>query len=184
MARDNSSFHVLLGILGEGPCSGYDIKKKVESEIGHYYKISNGQIYPTLKRLTESGHATQETENSPGKPGRKVYSITDMGRAVFREWLDRPVDYQNPGGNELLLKLHFGAQADIGRCFQLLARHREKNDKMYSTYLEIEKQFYSGKIDGLSEHYSYLTLLHGLMITKASVDWCDKATDILKSHKQ
>lgn len=180
MARDNSSFYVLLGILGEKASSGYDIKKKVENEIVHYYKISNSQIYPALKGLLDDGYVTLEVKRSDGKPDRKVYSITESGRAIFREWLDRPVDYQNPGGNELLLKLHFGSLTDIGHNISLLSRHREIQAGMHSAYIGIQKEFFAGKIDNPQMVYSFITLQHGLVVTQAGMQWCDEAIDMLK----
>jgi PadR family transcriptional regulator, regulatory protein AphA len=180
MARDNSSFFVLLGILDAEASSGYDIKKKVENEIGHYYRISNSQIYPTLKKLLELGYATFLVERNDGKPDRKVYSVTESGRAVFREWLKRPVDYQNPGGNELLLKIYFGPITDIGRNIELISRHREIQAEMYRVYIDIEKNYFTGKMDSAQMYYSFITLVHGLMLTQASMAWCDEAIALLK----
>ena len=45
----------LLGLLGQRPRSGYDIKRTVDRTIRHFWAASYGQIYPELKRLEEAG---------------------------------------------------------------------------------------------------------------------------------
>lgn len=180
MARNNSSFFAILGILYSGAKSGYDIKKKLENEIGYYFKISNGQIYPALKHLDAMGYATVSVQRNESKPERKVYSLTEMGKAAFREWLSQPVDYQNPGGNELLLKLHFGAIAGTGHSMELIARHAGMNAREQARYSEIETFLNLDAIRTAPEYYSYITLRFGQIVVQAHLDWCREAEEILK----
>ena len=46
---------VCLGILTEGPASGYDLKKEFESTFGHFFAAGYGSIYPALSSLAEQG---------------------------------------------------------------------------------------------------------------------------------
>lgn len=39
----------------EGPMSGYDMKKTVDSSVGLFYRTSYGSLYPALKRLANKG---------------------------------------------------------------------------------------------------------------------------------
>src|SRR6202795_1697292 len=79
----------VLGMLGWGPASGYDLKKRIESSVAHFWSESYGQIYPILARLASEGLAERRLERQKGKPDRYVYSITVAGqerlRAVVRE---------------------------------------------------------------------------------------------------
>src|SRR5688572_19811352 len=106
MARTNRTRYVILGLLSGGPRSGYDIKRVIEETISHFWSESYGQIYPTLQTLMEEGLATADTDVQEGKPSRKVYSLTEAGRAELRSWISAPVD-QTPVRLELLLKLYF-----------------------------------------------------------------------------
>ncbi|MCB8874795.1 PadR family transcriptional regulator [Acidisoma silvae] len=72
---------VLLGMIAEAPRHGYELIKAIEDRLGGGYSPSPGVIYPTLTLLSELGYATvSETEG-----GRKLYTITDLGRAHLAE---------------------------------------------------------------------------------------------------
>ena len=71
---------VCLGMLTEGPASGYDLKKEFESTFSHFFAAGYGSIYPALSTLSEKGLVECEEIPQEGKPDRKVYRITDKGR--------------------------------------------------------------------------------------------------------
>ena len=48
--RDKLSY-IILGLLKTEPLSGYDLKKKFESEVGEFWQANTGQIYPSLRVL-------------------------------------------------------------------------------------------------------------------------------------
>jgi DNA-binding PadR family transcriptional regulator len=72
---------VILRLIAEKPCYGYEIIKAIEEELGGAYSPSPGVVYPTLTLLEETGHATVSTDER----GKKLYSITDEGRAHLTE---------------------------------------------------------------------------------------------------
>lgn len=73
-----------LGILAFGEATGYEIKKmSEEGRFSHFIDASYGSIYPALTRLTEQGLVECREEQQSGKPDRKIYSITEAGRAAF-----------------------------------------------------------------------------------------------------
>jgi DNA-binding PadR family transcriptional regulator len=72
-----------LGLLTFGEASGYDLKKTFESSLGHFYAAGFGSIYPALASLADAGHVTCEEVPQDGRPDRKVYRITEAGRAHF-----------------------------------------------------------------------------------------------------
>jgi DNA-binding PadR family transcriptional regulator len=75
---------ICLGILTRGDATGYEIKKLFEDgRFGYFVEASFGSIYPALGRLTEESLVSLREEAQSGRPGRKVYSITDKGRAAF-----------------------------------------------------------------------------------------------------
>ncbi len=80
----------ILGYLSMKPLSGYDIKKLFNMSAAFFWPADQAQIYRSLKRLVDEG-AIELSEYSQGETvNRKVYSITDKGRAVLREWLIAP----------------------------------------------------------------------------------------------
>jgi DNA-binding PadR family transcriptional regulator len=73
-----------LGILSMGEATGYEIKKALEEgPFGHFLEASFGAIYPALGRLTEEGLVACRAETHPGRPERKIYSLTGAGERAF-----------------------------------------------------------------------------------------------------
>ncbi len=73
-----------LGILSVGEASGYEIKKDIEEGMfSHFIEASFGSIYPALTQLAGEGLLTVRAEEQTGKPDKKVYAITEQGRAAL-----------------------------------------------------------------------------------------------------
>jgi|SRR6185503_11796230 len=73
--------YVILRLLQEKPRHGYDIIKELESRFEGTYAPSPGVVYPTLTMLEDLGYAVAVPEES----GKKIYEITDAGRAFLAE---------------------------------------------------------------------------------------------------
>jgi DNA-binding PadR family transcriptional regulator len=69
----------LLRLLDEEPRHGYEVIRLLRDRFMGVYAPSPGTIYPRLARLEEEGLVTHDEEN-----GRKVYRITEAGRAELR----------------------------------------------------------------------------------------------------
>ena len=81
---------VCLGVLTLGDASGYEIQKNVKRGCFQlFFDASYGSIYPALSKLTAEGMVTGVTKSRPGKPDKKVYSITPHGRLAFVEALSQ-----------------------------------------------------------------------------------------------
>jgi DNA-binding PadR family transcriptional regulator len=70
----------LLKLLDESPRHGYDVIRELEDRFMGLYTPSAGTVYPRLARLESEGLVTHEVNE-----GRKVYRITDAGRAELAE---------------------------------------------------------------------------------------------------
>ena len=70
----------LLKLLDESPRHGYDVIRELEDRFMGLYSPSAGTVYPRLARLESEGLVTHDVEE-----GRKVYRITDAGRAELAE---------------------------------------------------------------------------------------------------
>ena len=66
----------LLKLLADGPKHGYELIRSLENRFHGLYAPSAGTIYPRLARLEADGLVTHTAAG-----GRKVYGITDAGRA-------------------------------------------------------------------------------------------------------
>jgi DNA-binding PadR family transcriptional regulator len=81
-----------LSILYNGEASGYDIRRLcTEGNFAYFVEASYGSIYPALARLEDDGLVASRTEQQAGKPSRKVYTITEAGKAAFCAELSEPL---------------------------------------------------------------------------------------------
>ncbi|MDA0634907.1 PadR family transcriptional regulator [Nonomuraea sp. MCN248] len=79
----------LLKLLEESPRHGYEVIRLLQDRFLGVYSPSPGTIYPRLARLEEEGLVTHEVTD-----GKKVFSITDKGRAELNERLDELDDLE------------------------------------------------------------------------------------------
>jgi DNA-binding PadR family transcriptional regulator len=75
---------LLLSLIAERPSHGYELIRQIEEQFGGAYSPSPGVVYPTLTLLEELGFATVEAQEG----GRKLYSVTEAGRAHLAEKAD------------------------------------------------------------------------------------------------
>ena len=66
---------LLLALIAEQPCHGYDLIRQIENMFDGAYSPSPGVIYPTLTFLEESDLIQGDAE-----AGKKRYGVTDAGR--------------------------------------------------------------------------------------------------------
>lgn len=78
--------HGLLGLLAEGPASGYDLAGRFNELLGSVWPAQHPKIYAELNRLADEGYIEVD---SVGARGRKAYRITDEGLAEIRRWLSQ-----------------------------------------------------------------------------------------------
>jgi PadR family transcriptional regulator PadR len=76
----------VLALLDRKDCYGYEMVDEISKNIS----ISEGTIYPLLKRLKNEGLVTSYLKESQDGPPRKYYKITDLGKEkkenLFAEW--------------------------------------------------------------------------------------------------
>jgi len=77
---------LVLDILKKSDCYGYEIVNKISVNIS----ISEGTIYPLLRRLKSEGYVTTYLSESTEGPPRKYYHISDSGidahNRLIEEW--------------------------------------------------------------------------------------------------
>jgi DNA-binding PadR family transcriptional regulator len=82
--------NAILVSLADEPMHGYQIIQAIESRTGGAWKPSPGSIYPTLQLLADEGLVTAEQSGE-----RKVYSLTEAGRAAAHESAAEPSSWQS-----------------------------------------------------------------------------------------
>ncbi|MDO8715758.1 MAG: PadR family transcriptional regulator [Dehalococcoidales bacterium] len=101
--------YVILDLIKDAPCHGYEIIRLVEERSHGLYAPSPGMVYPTLQLLEDTGCATATQQE-----GKKVYSITEQGRKLLAE---------RGGVAKDVMKKRWGHHS-----------HRELHDTMYTLW--------------------------------------------------
>lgn len=71
----------VLSILEKHDCYGYEISEYLSRHID----ISDGTVYPILRKLKSDGILTTYLQEESGGPPRKYYSLTDFGRESYQK---------------------------------------------------------------------------------------------------
>jgi PadR family transcriptional regulator AphA len=107
------------------------------------------------------------------RPDKHLYAITPAGEEALRGWLEvAEGDLSESRG--LLLKLFFGGHAHSETLkAQVLVRKQLAEAKL-AELGEIERG-----IDREEDFFQYLTLLHGLDVTRATIAWTERVLKLL-----
>lgn len=71
----------VLAVLNKKDCYGYELVNEISKNIS----ISEGTIYPLLRRLKDEGVFTTYLQESQEGPPRKYYKLTEHGENMLRE---------------------------------------------------------------------------------------------------
>ena len=76
----------VLAIVSRKDCYGYELVNQISESM----QITEGTIYPLLKRIKDVGYVTTYLKESSEGPPRKYYAVTENGRheknRLFAEW--------------------------------------------------------------------------------------------------
>jgi PadR family transcriptional regulator AphA len=164
---------VLLGLLAIEPMSGYDLGLTIRGSIGHFWNESYGQIYPNLKKLAGGGFVNCKTERQKGKPDRRIYSVTEKGRARLTEWLTVPPQPEIPR-NELLLKLFFGEQVPTQILIGYVERMAEERRALLSLLERAEREDIDKNRHYPGAPYWRIAAHYGQMEMRAHLSWAEE----------
>ena len=181
MARKSRTQFAILGFLASAPASGYEIRKQLR-DINTIWYESYGQIYPTLKRLTEQGLATRSTSSGAKGSDKYTYAITDAGRKVLKDWLEEPVRF-TPVRHELGLRIYFAKHSEKDVLIAQLKRFREKtlneleyNEKLYRKYIVDKEPL-------ISSDHAWMTISQGKYVHEAQLAWCEDMLERLQEEE-
>src|SRR6266496_1245625 len=105
---------VLLALLAKEASHGYQLRARLQLALGPLAEALNaGQVYVTLARLDKAGLVRAEHVGQSDRPDRKVYELTEDGRARLMAWLD-DTSWPKPAPAEFHLKLVAAATAGLG----------------------------------------------------------------------
>jgi DNA-binding PadR family transcriptional regulator len=108
----------ILALLTEEPMHGYQIITELTERSGGVWRPSPGSVYPTLQAMEDQGLVTASKSE-----GRRVFSLTDEGRAAADAAGDGPAPWEDAarGANRSLVDLR-GLMMAVGAAVMQMGR--------------------------------------------------------------
>lgn len=169
--------HGVLGFLNYGSMSGYDLAKAFSSSVQFFWNAQNSQIYLVLDKLEKQGFVTHQLVVQTDKPSKKLYSITEAGRAEFLRWLAAPnesisVEFKSA----FLMKVFFSGnrtpaenvemfRAFLDDCHSVLASMKSIPDSI---------RLYSQEVSAEAPLYWQFDADFGYSYMKMCIEWAER----------
>jgi len=108
----------IIALLAEEPMHGYQIITELTDRSGGVWRPSPGSVYPTLQAMEDQGLVTAAKSE-----GRRVFSLTDEGRAAAAAAGDGPAPWEDAasGADRSLVGLR-GLMFEVGAAIFQVAR--------------------------------------------------------------
>lgn len=178
----------ILGLLKEQPLHGYELRKRLGESLGSIWGISDGSLYPALRRLEREGSieivepvltvtpipatgsldgdraaARQRHTGKTSRRTRKAYRITDRGNARLDELLlaDDASDDERTFAVKLVFCGHLEPEARVA----LLERRRAE----LTSHLARSRRPSSSRGD----RYSRSLFEHRTQSTQRDLEWIE-----------
>ena len=141
--RRGDTRQVVLTALLDGPAHGYEIIRRLEERSAGLWRPSAGSVYPTLQLLEEQGLVTSRDDS-----GKRVYELTDEGRAQSERQAPGDMPWETPEGfagrhvlRNTMAQLQLAARqvamaADEARIERATAILKEARQKLYQLLAE------------------------------------------------
>lgn len=92
--------YLILGLLILSPMSGYELQQFIKKNLALICSHSAGSVQTALSKLEREGKVTTN-EVAQGKRRKKIFSITNSGRATFSSWVAQPMQADKVKNMEL-----------------------------------------------------------------------------------
>jgi PadR family transcriptional regulator, regulatory protein AphA len=173
--------NIILGLLLYKSLSVYDIKKAIDVTVSFFYSSSYGNIIPALKKLEVNQYVTI-TESVLNGRNRKEYTITDNGRAKFKEWLAQNVNIGKIQ-DEALLKLFFLTEIPVEKRIKMLEEYTVKLNEKIIELKAVESETRKMDVDQKYKeafNYRISTLEFGIHYYQFELTWYNNIIDKIK----
>lgn len=171
--------HAILGILSVMPMSGYDLKTQAfDQSVAHFWQADQSQIYRTLSRMEAEGWVEYQLEVQTDRPNRKIYSLTDAGRAELQRWLhtEQPLPVNREA---FLVQMFFGASLSNETLLAHIAAQRARHQARLAQFEQIPvSPLDDPEIDRMRTLWR-LTLELGVALEQTYLNWLDTCASMV-----
>jgi len=176
--------HAILTALVDEELSGYDLAKRFDASLGHFWKASHQQIYKELSKLEQRALVAARVIEQQARPDRIVYSVTEAGLAHLRDWAGAPAK-PAPVKEDLLVMCHaLGLVPAETLRTQMMKRNAHARERMEMLQRLEAKLFpdpaaLKGRALG-----QYLSLRGGVRYERLWIDWTEECCALLEARRK
>lgn len=177
----NTLGYVLLSLLSVKPYTGYELVQIMQTAS---WQAKHSQIYPLLAKLEQKELLTFEHVEQIGNPNKKIYSISDKGVALLKQWIAEP-----PATpiirDEFLMKMYAISLTDTETAKRLvqerLSTYKEKAASREAAIKRLEQENNENIKDITSKHFGrYIFFERRLRLEKEEISWCKWVLSLLE----
>ena len=182
--RSNILEYAILGLLGDGPLHGYELRKRLALVLGPFRPLSFGSLYPALHRIAARGliigaavTAAIETAAPPlsARRARVVYALTGDGKEAFAAWVNEtgPEAWDDEG---FATHLAFFSRTEVRARVRILHGRRSRLEERVALLRESMTRSRE-RVDA----YTLQLQKHGLESAEREVRWLSELIEAEES---
>lgn len=178
----------LLGLLYDKPMTGYELMKFFNRSLRHFWNAQTSQIYRDLSKLEDGGYLTSEEEEQSGRPNKKIYTISKLGKNLFEtmliEFKDiQKISYRDP----LCMKIFFYTNDLTDNLILFLQKYMNDNQKFLmdldNTELVMDKYAAEDPLYMDRKKFWKMTVSLGIKQVQANIEWARESIEILEQER-
>lgn len=168
----------LLGLLADGPASGYDLLKAFDRSLAFIWPATQSQLYGELNRLADDGLIVVSHE---GPRRRKEYTITPAGRTELEHWLT-DVEPDRIRRNDAMLRVFFLGALRPDQAKAYLEREAAVHENLEQLLTGIARD--TDWDTGSFNRYGRLVIESGIRYARTQAEWATWAADQIEQLDQ
>ena len=170
----------ILGLLYEEPQYGYQLEKTIEGwGMRNWTQIGFSSIYYVLKKLEKKDLVESKMEKVEGKPSRKVFTITDLGKKTMKEKLNSLLSWNKKLINPFdlgLAYLNYLEPQEVIDCLENYTESAQGRIKFLESSVKMQKELNA-------PYYVVALFSRPLASLKTEIEWIKEFIEEIKREE-
>lgn len=180
MSRISDLETAILGLLYEEPQHGYQLEKTIEGwGMRNWTPIGFSSIYYVLKKAGKKELVESKLEKVEGKPSRKVFTITDLGKNTMKEKLTSLLSWNKKLINPFdlgLAYLNYLEPQEVIDCLENYLESAQGRIKFLESSVKMQKEL-------KSPYYVVALFSRPLASLKTEMEWVKEFIEEIKREE-
>lgn len=177
--------NLILGLLLLSDRTIYQLRDRINKGMNLMFSSSMGSIQAAIKKLLGSGYITFTEIVENGKH-KKVYHITNSGRANFLQWVNAPMEDAAPKFPNLA-KVYFMGFAEKESREKSILQQLEHLKQQYALLESICREGSTMQVPAEAADilkYQLQTAIYGRDLIKFNIDWFENLLNQIRSEEK